>query len=421
MKTKYLIATCLFALVLLVNFSACADDFKIPVIEEYADVKEPEPEPQEPEEPQEPSPEDIVPPVSKDPQYPRFYTQENIEYVAGQINKQEEPWKGAYEKLIEIANSYQNREHQAVEDYHTSAFHDNPEDNIEAREGLTLDSYAAYSNALAYALTGEEKYGNKAIYFLNAWAATNKSITENDSEGNATGTSVGAANLISEMMIAADLLLGHDIWSEEDKTAFINWVRYTALPIFRSIYTKANNWGDWGTFATAMTYHILGLNNMVKDQADRVATRLSKSVSADGSMPQEVRREGNGLWYTYYALTPITMSAQLLYNTVEVDIFSWSSGEKSLKKALDYLHYYELNRMEWPHWTFTTNKERTKDAPTDLFEAMNDYYNDEYKEFTTGFQPVLGGYKGNRISHFGWNFATLMRMPNKTMSKSPGL
>ena len=87
------------------------------MIEEYANAKEPEPE-----EPGEPEEDDLVVPVSQSSQFPRFHTQAQIEFVAGQINKKEEPWKSAYNKLIELADSYQDREHEAVADFHTPAF-----------------------------------------------------------------------------------------------------------------------------------------------------------------------------------------------------------------------------------------------------------------------------------------------------------
>lgn len=419
MKTIHFYINLLLIVVLTFSFESCAE-FKVPVIEEYANAEEPKPE--EPEEPEEPGENDLIIPISQSTQFPRFHTQAQIEFVAGKINKKEEPWKSAYNKLIELADFYQDREHEAVEDFHTPAFYGGQDENIDAKQGLALDSHAAYANALAYALNGDKKYGNKAIYFLNAWAAINKTITENDKDGNDTGTVLTAANLISQMMIAADLLLGQDIWAATEKTAFKTWIQSVALPqSFRLIRTKSNNWGDWGLFATAMAYHILELNDKVKEELDRIPARLPKCISADGAMPNETRREANGVWYTYYALTPITLSAQLAYNTIETNLFTWQLGEKSLKKALDYLLYYELNRTEWPHWTFTTDKVRSKDAPTDLYEAMNDYFDDEYKSFVGSFQPVLGGYKGNRVSHHGWTFATLMRVTDRKMSKYPNL
>ena len=342
MKAIYFYINILLVVALSFSFESCTE-FQVPVIEEYANAKEPEPE-----EPGEPEEDDLVVPVSQSSQFPRFHTQAQIEFVAGQINKKEEPWKSAYNKLIELADSYQDREHEAVADFHTPAFYDGQDENIDAKQGLALDCHAAYANALAYALTGNEKYGNKAIYFLNAWATINTTITENDKDGNATGTVLTAANLISQMMIAADLLLGQEIWTVAEKTAFKTWIQTVALPqSFRLIRTKSNNWGDWGLFATAMAYHILEVNDKVKEELDRIPARLPKCISADGAMPNETRREANGLWYTYYALTPITLSAQLAYNTIGVNLFTWQSGEKSLKKALDYLLYYELHRTEW--------------------------------------------------------------------------
>lgn len=364
----------------------------------------------------------ISPPQSGSEFFPRLlYTQEQINYVASKVNERASTWYSAYTRLISIADSYADREHTASEDFHTPAYYDGKDENILAKEGLALDSHAAHANALAFALTGKEEYGRKAIYFLNAWASINKTVTEIDSQGEATGTVLTFSNLIPNFLTAADLLFGHAVWPEEDKAAFKSWVEEVILPNVSSIKTKSNNWGDWGTFATAASYHILGNRTGLLNEVERMKTRIDTHQNADGSMPQETRRETNGLWYTYFALTPMTLSAQLAFNTTAVDLFSWvSPNGKSIQKALDYLEYYELHKSEWP-WHPLSNSAPTKDAPSDLFEAMNDFYNKKYNDFVKSFRPVVGGYKGTRVSHMGWSFPTLMKMENRTLSKYPDL
>ena len=111
MKTIHFYINLLLIVVLTFSFESCAE-FKVPVIEEYANAEEPKPE--EPEEPEEPGENDLIIPISQSTQFPRFHTQAQIEFVAGKINKKEEPWKSAYNKLIELADFYQDREHEAV-------------------------------------------------------------------------------------------------------------------------------------------------------------------------------------------------------------------------------------------------------------------------------------------------------------------
>lgn len=356
-------------------------------------------------------------PQSSDANHPRLaYTQNQINFVAAKIDVQAEPWYSAYTKFITLADSYSARTHAASSDFHTPAYYSNPNENIKAKEGLALDAHAAHANALAYALTENEQYAQKAIYFLNAWASINKTITENNQQGEATGTILTAANLMPGFLIAADLLLGHVVWNENDKAVFKAWVQNVFLPNVGTIKTKSNNWGDWGAYAVSSSYHILGDNTKLRVEIDRLKARIDKHQNEDASMPQETRREANGLWYTYFALTPITLHAQLAYNTTGQDIFNWTSENgRSIKKALDYLEYYELNKSEWP-WHPMPNTSPNKDAPSDLFEAMNDFYNNEYDSFVTNFRPVSGGYKGTRVSHLGWSFPTLMRMSGTTTS-----
>ncbi|MDR2627644.1 MAG: alginate lyase family protein [Dysgonamonadaceae bacterium] len=337
-----------------------------------------------------------------------LYTQAQINFVASKIEARIEPWYSAGNNLIQVVNSYANRQHAATEDFHTPPFYGDSDENFDAKSGLTLDAHAAHANALAYALTGNETYAQKAIYFLNAWSTVNKTITENDSAGNATGTVLTASNLMPGVLIAADLLMGHDIWTTSDKAQFKTWIQQVMLPCANSIKGKSNNWGDWGVFAAASSYHLLGDKEKLLTEINRMKTRIDIHQDDDGSMPQETRRGVNGLWYTYFALTPITLSAQLAYNTTGQDLFNYTSENgKSIKKALDYLKYYHLHKSEWP-WYPMTDSPTTKDAPSDLFEAMNNFYNREYESLVSPFRPVKGGYKGSRKSHTGWEFPTLM-------------
>lgn len=364
--------------------------------------------------------EKISSPQSQNGDFPRLiYTQEQINFVAGKINERSVPYYPAYTKLISTANNYLERQHAATEDFHTPRFYGEKDENIEAKSGLALDTYAAHANALAFALNGDTVYAKKAIYFLNAWADINKSITEIDSEGETTGTVLTASNLMSGFLIAADLLSGHEVWKEDDKTRFHAWVKNILLPNAHSIKGRSNNWGDWGTFATAASYHILGRKTELSNEVERMKLRIDSHQADDGSMPQETRRESNGLWYTYFALVPMTLSAQLAFNTNDIDLFHWeSSNGRTIQKALDYLEYYELHKSEWP-WYSMKDSQPTKDAPTDLFEAMNSFYDNKYNSFVRLFRPVHGGYKGTRVSHTGWSFPTLMRMTDREPSKYP--
>ncbi|MEA4935333.1 MAG: alginate lyase family protein [Paludibacter sp.] len=364
----------------------------------------------------------IAAPQSTHPDFPRLlYTQDQINFVVDQINRRSSPWYPAYTKLISIADSYANREHTATADFHTPPFYDDKDENINAKNGLASDSHAAHANALAYALNGDEKYARKAIYFLNAWSTINRTITENDVNGEATGTVLTASGLMSGFLIAADLLSGQNIWPNEDQIKFRAYVQNILLPAVSSIKGKSNNWGDWGTYATAASYHILGKKAELKNETERMKVRIDKYQNEDGSMPQETRREGNGIWYTYFALTPMTLGAQLAFNTVGTDLFHYESPNgKKIEKALNYLEYYENHKSEWP-WYQMKDSAPDKDAPSDLFEAMNDFYNNRYDAFVKSFRPVLGGYKGTRVSHTGWSFPTLMKMPNRKPSQYPDL
>lgn len=333
-----------------------------------------------------------------------IYTAADIAFVKSKINNAEEPWTSAYQQLIAKANGYAPSTHHAVATFHVPPYYNDPEAHNEAKMGLSTDAHAAYTNAIAYLLSDNETYAMKAIYFMNAWASNNTVVsTTHDSPLVAAYSGIG-------LLFGAELLMSSDLWPETQKSIFRTWVQQAYLPAVNTIKGRKNNWGDWGTLAVMASHYILGNTNGFNAEVIRVKGRIDENIANDGHLPEEVSRDINGLWYTYYTLTPMTLSAKAILNVNNENLFQWiSPSGKSIKKALDYLFYYTNNKTEWPWYPITSPRPQTKEAPTDLFEAMNDYYNNAYINFSTPFRPIFGGYKDDALSHIPWTFPTLMK------------
>lgn len=103
-----------------------------------------------------------------------------ISYVKKKIKEQQEPYFTAYRQLMHYADSIQEVSQNALVDFAVPGFYDKPEEHRANSLALQRDAFAAYCSALAYRLSGEERYGQKACYFLNAWSSTNKKYSEHD-------------------------------------------------------------------------------------------------------------------------------------------------------------------------------------------------------------------------------------------------
>ena len=335
-----------------------------------------------------------------------MHTQADMQFVRDKIDAYSQPWYEAYQSLQGKAKAFLTQATHAIETIYIPGYYEDQSEFATAKAGITNDSHAAYTCALAYSLGTGEKYGRKAIEILDAWAATNTSISNEDD------SPLVAAYSMFGLLSAADLLMGHDLWPDEGKTAFRRWLNDVYIPAMAKIKNKANNWGDWGTLAIAASYHLTGNAQAFAGERTRIRERIGAAIMNDGHMPLEVARGNNGPWYTYFALTPMTLSARMVLNISGENLFNhMATNGGSLKKALDYLYYYTQHKDEWPHFDLEVSGPQNGDWPIDLFEAMNDVYNDRYDELVSGFRPVTGGYKKGKATHSAWFYPTLMRCP----------
>ncbi|MBD1425739.1 alginate lyase family protein [Sphingobacterium arenae] len=349
----------------------------------------------------------MVIPVPADTLFPRLlHTQDQLTFVRGKVDGGLEPWSSAYDDFIDKADAFKTISHHATDTVYVPKYYEDTPGHRAAKAGILSDGHGAYTTALAFSLTGDTSYAEKAIYFLNAWAQTNVAISHADD------SRLIAAYGMAGLLAAADLLMGHTVWPTIDKNQFKVWLEDVYVPAVATTKAWTDNKGDWGTFAVAASYHLLEDDTKLTFEINRVKLRMDKNIASDGHMPKEVLRGVNGLWYTYFALTPITMTAQLALNRDQDDIFNFVPDTAgTLKQALDYLHYYVQHKDEWPHYPMGAGGPQDDDWPVDLLEAMNDFYDDEYETFVSGHRPIKGGYDGTTITHSGWFYPTLMKMP----------
>lgn len=268
--------------------------------------------------------------------------------------------------------------------------------HVQNSKSLQTDAFNAYVCALMYRLNGEKKYALKASELLNAWARKNKLFSEFD--GSLVMAYSGAG-----LMNAALLMKNETLWEEKDKDLFRKWTENVYKKAGDSIRHRKNNWADWGRYASLLSASFLDDKDEITYNCNLIKSDISKKIAKDGSMPEEIVRGENGLWYTYFSLAPITASAWVIYNETGENLFEMDFDGASIKKALDYLLYYSINPDKWPHCK-KVNKPVEGGWPYNLFEAMSKVYGDDnYAAYTRGKQPVI-----YRRHHFAWTFPTLM-------------
>lgn len=319
-----------------------------------------------------------------------------IRFVKLKIKQKAEPCFSAYQQLIHIADSLQNISHHALENFSVPGFYFQPELHKKNSLALSGDAFAAYASALAFKLSDDKKYGAKACYFLNAWASVNKKCS--DADGELVLAYNGTA-----LLIAAELIDGSGIWNIRDRNQFVKWVTSVYQPAVNDIRVRKNNWGDWGRFGSLLCASFLADKKEIRENIRLIKSDLDQKIAPDGRMIEEVKREKNGIWYSYFSLAPISAACWVAYNCTGENLFMSDKEGRLLKNALDYLCYYSKHPDEWKWF----NHPRSGDGepwPENLLEAMNGIYNERsYAEFVQPQRPVIYPFHA-----YAWTFPTLM-------------
>ncbi len=332
-----------------------------------------------------------------------LHTRRQVEAARTRIAASEHPWKAAYDALLKQVHSGLDTPTEAVADFNVPGFYHDAEGHRSALRALAHDAWRAYSCAVAYQLTTDDKriqYAEKALEALDAWAVINKQASGYDGSLVMAYAGVG-------LVFAAELMTDYDGWDSASRERFEGWLTTVFLPTCRGIVDRSNNWGDWAVLGCIAAHSFLGDMDAVDADIALIRRKIGDAIDADGSMPHETRRGKRGIWYTYFALAPLTAACQVAANARGVDLFRYKGANGAgVEEALDYLFYYCENPEEWPHHTEDDLAHpKPNQWPGNLFEAMTGIYPDKnYEAWVADARPIM--VFGH---HYAWAVPTVLR------------
>ena len=228
----------------------------------------------------------------------------------------------------------------------------NPE--IEKLDRYPLSDFATSveSLALAYYLTDNEKYAEKAVTNLKIWFINEETkMNPNMNYGqtipginNGLGRGEGILDTYSffEMLDAVEILKKSKAFTIEDQLAiedwfktYVNWLQ--TAPVAAEEQAAKNNHGT-AYDVQLVRYAIFTRNNqLAKKIANNFAeNRLFTQIETDGSQPLELART-TGLGYSTFNLTHFLDMAQMA-KTLNIDLLNKEFQDgRSILKAVDYL------------------------------------------------------------------------------------
>ena len=206
------------------------------------------------------------------------------------------------------------------------------------------DSRRAYGLALAFGVTGQERFAAASRATIRSYVDTVSSTTDTCPDSGGCHTSLIIGRTGAAFAFAADLLAGSSTWTDEDAADVRVWMHDVLLP---AASRRPNNWGDAGTFLRVVAA------DHADDQAEFTAAieqwrSFIDLIEPDGRIPEEVRRGAAGISYTQEALQYKVAVARIAERR-GIDLWDYQGAlGGSLRSAIDRLAYYWFRPDEWP-------------------------------------------------------------------------
>jgi len=263
-----------------------------------------------------------------------MHSQEGIDFVKSKIAAKEAPWYPAYVQLHR--SRYTNLRWRPKPVPHVERGPSN-NPNIGSSD-FSRDGSAAYSHALAWALSGKDAHAKKSAEIIDAWSATLKTITNHDAR-----LLIGMSG--QAYLIAAELLRHTwNGWPKENQARFETMLRQVWYPVIKDFYPSAN--GNWDA---SMEQTMIAMGVFLDDRAifDRAANYYLKGqgngaigmyFKESGQCQESGRDQGH-----------TQMGLEFLSNTAETALIQgldlYSALDNRLLKGFEYTAKFNLNEQ----------------------------------------------------------------------------
>ena len=222
--------------------------------------------------------------------------------------------------------------------------------------------YDARTLALAYYLSGEEKYAAKAaefirVWFLNPATRMNPNLKYGQGipgivEGRAAG--LITARCLTDLVDAVGLLAGSKSWTTSDQQGMVAWAGdyfqwLTTSKIGLDEDAASNNHGTFYDAEAVSLALFIGKTDFAREKLLAAREkRIAKEIEPDGKMPQELRRTLS----FHYSLFNLYAELQLadLGRNAGVDLWHYQTADgRSILKAAEFMAPFADPGRAWPY------------------------------------------------------------------------
>ncbi|MEU0943270.1 alginate lyase family protein [Streptomyces canus] len=291
-------------------------------------------------------------------------SQGQLDFARSKVNAGAQPWKGAFDQMLASKYADLNRTPKPRAVVECGSYSNPNYGCTDERE----DAIAAYTDALAWYITRDERYAKKAIQLMDAWSAVIMDHTNSNAPlqtGWAGSSWPRAAEIIKYTYTGS--------WANSGR--FATMLRNVYLP---EIINGSNSNGNW---ELSMMEAAVGISVFLEDKAsyDKALTKFRTRTAAyvyldsDGELPKTVpsqnlntRDKIVGYWqgqstfvtgltqetcrdftHTGYGISAISHVAETSRIQGQ-DLYGTDVGER-LRQALGFQARYELGTAV-PSW-----------------------------------------------------------------------
>lgn len=305
-----------------------------------------------------------------------FLDSARIENLKNRIVLKTEPNFSAWLKVKKNCDDGLTQVPSPVERWAIPGFYDGHEEHERAVVGLHRDSTLAYEEALCFRISNDRKYSKQSVRILKAWANTLK-----EADASLDDTKLSMNEFFSPMIVAADLLESSNEWSRAEKIHFKKFVREIILPL-NTMKPKKNNHANWGVLLVLCAAAYADNLALFEEAEVRFKELMELQIGTDGTMLYEYDRSDNknwhggptkgknGIWYSNYALLPMTLGAEVLrLNGRDVFEYRTPSG-KSMQMAYEKISHWSFHPEDFPFYKSNNGQLKGANAVS-YFELLN--------------------------------------------------
>ena len=271
-----------------------------------------------------------------------LHSKADLDNLRLRVQSGQEPWKTAWQQLQNSDLAQLSVKPSVVSHISNGSY------NLPDNGGSEFydDGNIAYTMALQWYVTGNKKYAQKAIEFLNAWSYGLDSVTNHNRQ-----LKVGVAG--AKYLNAAEIIKHtYKGWAQKDQKAFEKMILDVWYPVIVDFVPRYN--GNWDA-AIGHTMLAMGIYLDRQDIFDRAYNHLLKGETNGAinwyfSETGQCQESGRDQHHTQMGMGYLACACEMAWNQ-GLDLYG--AYENRLLKGYEYTAKY-MNGEEVPYVQYVT-------------------------------------------------------------------